>query len=195
MAGPGTWFDRSALTWHEKFGPDDTGDVRYAGYLVRWRYRPRLRTVAHLTDGTPNTLNHDRERLTSVTDLAAPVAPTTADQGANPDSVTWDGLNTQWMDSGLCRQPAWRNAAIQFPPAKPGKDDRYVRPDWLAKSNTLAGRAAAQVCAACPATADCLDFALAGRLTAGTWGGVSTDERTAMLDADSAALRTLTAAC
>lgn len=63
-----------------------------------------------------------------------------------------------WRDQAECRSPG-----------------RYPRADWLLpESGTLtpANALAQQVCGRCEARTDCLDYAIAERLSGAIWGGV-----------------------
>jgi hypothetical protein len=175
---------RTAGTWHEQYGDDDA--VRYTG-AAPVSIRGRRGSYGH-----------------SAAPFAAAPAPATEDP-VGREAFGWEGLDDSWMADGLCRQAAWRTAAMAFDvvgsvdkryPNNPARvTQRYARPNWLAKSGdggsgTYAGRAALRVCALCPVRAECLNYALAAGLDLDVWGGTTPEER-AGLAADRAPARTL----
>lgn len=68
---------------------------------------------------------------------------------------------TAWMDDALCREP--RYTSLSFFPAL-GED----------------GSEAKAVCGRCLVREECLEYALAGRIAEGVWGGTSPAERKAI---------------
>lgn len=73
-------------------------------------------------------------------------------------SATPFTVEDPWKAEGLCRTPA--AAGVDFFPKKPNP----VAP-------------AKAVCAQCPVTAECLDYALANGERFGVWGGLSERQR------------------
>jgi WhiB family transcriptional regulator, redox-sensing transcriptional regulator len=79
------------------------------------------------------------------------------------DAVDIDLLRPRWMRRAACRGQgfdAW------FPPGHDYGEE--------AEAGKL-------VCAACPVRAECLDYALDGRIRHGLWGGLTPMERRAFL--------------
>lgn len=70
----------------------------------------------------------------------------------------------EWRDHALCRDT---DPDLFFPVGTTGQ--ALVQIDH-----------AKQVCAECPVTSDCLDFALATNQDSGIWGGLSEEERRAI---------------
>jgi WhiB family transcriptional regulator, redox-sensing transcriptional regulator len=60
-------------------------------------------------------------------------------------------------------------------------------PDAWYPAKGEASRAAKRVCARCPVTAECLDYALATNQTHGIWGGLSVMQRRRLARKDAAA--------
>lgn len=77
-----------------------------------------------------------------------------------------------WQRRAACRGP---EAPLFFPPpvaeTPPARAAREAR--------------AKAICAACPVTVDCLDYALRIREPLGIWGGLNEAERRVLLDASS----------
>lgn len=71
----------------------------------------------------------------------------------------WDA--DEWRDRSLCRDS---NPELFFPIGATGAALEQIE-------------AAKDVCAVCPVTSECLEFALATNQEAGIWGGMSEDER------------------
>ncbi len=69
-------------------------------------------------------------------------------------------MDTQWMADGKCRQ---------------------VPPATFFPRDGLGVQAAQRVCAECPVTDACLEYALAHRIDHGVWGGRSERERRRIL--------------
>jgi WhiB family redox-sensing transcriptional regulator len=56
-----------------------------------------------------------------------------------------------------------------------------VKPTQFFPSDGLGVEAAQRICAACPAKAPCLEYALTNRIEHGVWGGASERERRRIL--------------
>ncbi len=69
-------------------------------------------------------------------------------------------MNTEWMNRGKCRQSA---RAIFFPRDGMGVSE------------------AQNICAECPVSQECLEYALENRIRHGVWGGCSERERARIL--------------
>ena len=69
-------------------------------------------------------------------------------------------MDTDWMAAGKCRELP---PAVFFP------------------SDGLGVQAAQRICAECPVTRECLEYALANRIDHGVWGGCSERERRRIL--------------
>ena len=69
-------------------------------------------------------------------------------------------MDTQWMADGKCREVP---PAVFFP------------------SDGLGVQAAQKICADCPVSEACLEYALANRIDHGVWGGRSERERRRIL--------------
>jgi WhiB family redox-sensing transcriptional regulator len=69
-------------------------------------------------------------------------------------------MNTDWMAQGKCRELP---PAVFFP------------------SDGLGVQAAQRICADCPVSDTCLEYALANRIDHGVWGGRSERERRRIL--------------
>lgn len=84
-----------------------------------------------------------------------------SDSPSRPASYTpaYEHGALDWQQNALC-QRASRDRLRDF---FPGKGSRHV--------------AAKQVCAACPVTNECLEFALASDEQHGVWGGLNPRER------------------
>lgn len=65
-------------------------------------------------------------------------------------------MNSDWMEEGKCREVA---PAIFFP------------------SDGLGVQKAQRICATCPVSSECLEYALVNRIDHGVWGGCSERER------------------
>ena len=65
-------------------------------------------------------------------------------------------MSTEWMPEGKCRD---MDPSIFFP------------------SDGLGVQEAQRICADCPVSEDCLEYALANRIDHGVWGGRSERER------------------
>ena len=65
-------------------------------------------------------------------------------------------MNTEWMNQGKCREVSWD---IFFP--------RHGKGVILAQ----------EICAACPVSQECLEYALENHIDHGVWGGCSERER------------------
>jgi WhiB family redox-sensing transcriptional regulator len=65
-------------------------------------------------------------------------------------------MSTEWMAQGKCRD---LDPAVFFP------------------SDGLGVQEAQRICADCPVTEECLEYALANRIDHGVWGGRSERER------------------
>jgi WhiB family transcriptional regulator, redox-sensing transcriptional regulator len=70
-------------------------------------------------------------------------------------------VTTNWREDALCRQVGgdW----------------------WYPEKGGDKGAPAKQICAQCPVTAECLEWALENRERYGVWGGVSERERRRLL--------------
>ncbi|MET9351292.1 WhiB family transcriptional regulator [Streptomyces termitum] len=68
-------------------------------------------------------------------------------------------MNGSWMSSGLCRTA--------------GADELFVEGTAQNRAKTL--------CTGCPVRAECLAYALDGRIEHGVWGGMTERERRALL--------------
>ena len=78
-----------------------------------------------------------------------------------------------WQHRGACRGP---QAAVFFPPPQfERKVERAERE-----------RRAKEICAGCPVTGECLDYALTIREPHGIWGGLNEGERRLILEQQSA---------
>jgi WhiB family transcriptional regulator, redox-sensing transcriptional regulator len=71
-----------------------------------------------------------------------------------------DTIQTAWMGKGACRN---YEPSVFFPSDGVGVDR------------------ARKICATCPVTADCLEYALTNRIDHGVWGGASERERRRIL--------------
>jgi len=69
-------------------------------------------------------------------------------------------MDTQWMADGKCRE---------------------VPPALFFPSDGLGVQAAQRICAECPVSDACLEYALANRIDHGVWGGRSERERRRIL--------------
>ncbi len=69
-------------------------------------------------------------------------------------------MDTEWMAAGKCRELP---PAVFFP------------------SDGLGVQAAQRICADCPVSHECLEYALASRIDHGVWGGCSERERRRIL--------------
>lgn len=69
-------------------------------------------------------------------------------------------MDTEWMARGKCRDVA---PAVFFP------------------SDGVGVQVAQKICAECPVTEPCLEYALANRIDHGIWGGCSERERRRIL--------------
>jgi WhiB family redox-sensing transcriptional regulator len=76
-----------------------------------------------------------------------------------------------WLGRAACRGP---EASLFFPP--PAAEPPPVREAREARAKAI--------CASCPVTVDCLEYALRIREPLGVWGGMNEAERRALLDAD-----------
>ncbi len=65
-------------------------------------------------------------------------------------------MSTEWMPRGKCRDLA---------------------PDTFFPSDGLGVQVAQRICAECPVTEECLEYALVNRIDHGVWGGRSERER------------------
>ncbi|MCL4445798.1 MAG: WhiB family transcriptional regulator [Actinobacteria bacterium] len=65
-------------------------------------------------------------------------------------------MNSDWMEDGKCREVA---PAVFFP------------------SDGLGVQKAQRICATCPVSKECLEYALVNRIDHGVWGGCSERER------------------
>jgi WhiB family redox-sensing transcriptional regulator len=72
-----------------------------------------------------------------------------------------DLLRPSWMRKAACRGQGFD---FWFPPDELGEE----------------ADAARRVCAGCPVSSECLDYALEGRIRHGLWGGLSPRERAAL---------------
>lgn len=78
-----------------------------------------------------------------------------------------------WQHRGACRGP---QAVVFFPPPQfERKVDRNERE-----------RRAKLICAECPVTGECLEYAIQIREPHGIWGGLNEAERRAMFEPDAA---------
>jgi WhiB family redox-sensing transcriptional regulator len=69
-------------------------------------------------------------------------------------------MKTEWMTQGKCRDLPW---------------DVFFPRDGMGVS------AAQKICATCPVSQDCLEYALANHISHGIWGGCSERERARIL--------------
>lgn len=69
-------------------------------------------------------------------------------------------MDSEWMAAGKCRE---------LPPA------------MFFPSDGLGVQAAQRICAECPVSSECLEYALAHRIDHGVWGGCSERERRRIL--------------
>lgn len=76
-------------------------------------------------------------------------------------------MGAEWMGRAACREP-WVDPEVFFPIAAPGTAD-YDREV----------REARRVCAGCPVSGDCLEFAVAEGIGAGVFAGTTPAERAA----------------
>lgn len=77
-------------------------------------------------------------------------------------------MDTEWMAEGRCREVA---PSVFFP------------------SDGLGVQAAQRICAECPVSEECLEYALENRIDHGVWGGRSERERRRILRARRTAAR------
>jgi WhiB family transcriptional regulator, redox-sensing transcriptional regulator len=73
-------------------------------------------------------------------------------------------MKTDWMTQGKCRELEWE---MFFPHGSSGLS------------------AARKICAECPVSEDCLEYALKNHIDHGVWGGCSERERGRILRRDS----------
>ena len=90
--------------------------------------------------------------------------PTTARAPAAPP---------RWLDSGACAAPGV-DPELFFPLDEDGPQSVPAR----------------RLCAGCPLSTGCLDYALVNNMAAGVWGGRSTSERNALVRARRRAAKT-----
>ena len=88
-------------------------------------------------------------------DLVAPL------EDCVPDIIEIDLLRPRWMRNAACRGEGFDT---WFPTDETGEE----------------AAAARRVCAGCSVRAECLDYALVGRIRHGLWGGLSARERSAL---------------
>jgi WhiB family transcriptional regulator, redox-sensing transcriptional regulator len=69
-------------------------------------------------------------------------------------------MDTEWMATGKCKD---------------------VAPEMFFPSDGIGVQVAQRICAGCPVSATCLDYALANRIDHGVWGGASERERRRIL--------------
>ncbi|MBW3576631.1 MAG: WhiB family transcriptional regulator [Actinobacteria bacterium] len=81
---------------------------------------------------------------------------------------SYGALTTAWLDRAACRH---EDPELFFPAGTSGTAGSQVA-------------AAKQVCARCPVRTPCLRFALSNGETDGIWGGLTEDERRALLRAE-----------
>ena len=77
-------------------------------------------------------------------------------------------MDTEWMAKGRCRE---------------------VPPSVFFPSDGLGVQAAQRICADCPVSEDCLEYALENRIDHGVWGGRSERERRRILRSRRSAAR------
>lgn len=88
-------------------------------------------------------------------DLVAPL------EDCAHDVIEIDLLRPRWMRSAACSGEGF---------------DAWFPRDEMGE----AAAAARRVCAGCPVRPECLDYAIAGRIRHGLWGGLSGRERSAL---------------
>lgn len=71
-------------------------------------------------------------------------------------------LSTEWMERAACAGLADQTNDAWFPPV------------GNAKAKTKMAR---RICASCPVRAECLNYAIEGRIEHGVWGGLTKGER------------------
>jgi WhiB family transcriptional regulator, redox-sensing transcriptional regulator len=77
-------------------------------------------------------------------------------------------MDTEWMAGGKCRE---------------------VPPSVFFPSDGLGVQAAQRICAECPVSEECLEYALENRIDHGVWGGRSERERRRILRSRRSAAR------
>lgn len=78
-----------------------------------------------------------------------------------------------WQHRGACRGP---HAAVFFPPAQFERKSERIEREHRAK----------EICASCPVSDECLDYAVTIREPHGIWGGLNEAERRLLLEHRSA---------
>lgn len=87
---------------------------------------------------------------------------------------TIDASATDWMRTGKCAQPG-ADPEVWFG----GFDDNGSKSDTVTDdTHKLNAKRARRLCAGCPVTATCAEYAIAHDLRHGVWGGMTPYQRT-----------------
>jgi hypothetical protein len=177
--------DYVQLLAHSRRPAADLADrYRFASLTrSRWLIDRALRQgIIEVDDNGP--VMSSRARPMRLTDygrrLAAGEALERTDATGRPSRTTtvgWHGLSTAWMESPdlPCRRESRDPAAARLLLDRFFAESLHPPGDRFTDSADVAY--ARQVCATCPQWRACLDFAQAGRIVDGVWGGHTGEER------------------